>query len=78
MIAVASLSASAGSHRLALPVERLAELRRRFGDAEDWFREFFGHGYEGLTHAKPGSSPATDRLTDFDDSPSFAERRTTW
>jgi hypothetical protein len=54
VIAATSLSASAGSHRLALPAERLAALRNKLGDAEAWFKERFGHGYEGLTNAEAG------------------------
>lgn len=54
VVAVSSLSASAGSQRLRLAPERLAELRARFGDVEPWFKDRFGHGYEGLTHHEAG------------------------
>ena len=54
VILTSTMTASPLSHRLRLDPARLAELRSKLGAAEPWFKERFGHGFEGLTHSEAG------------------------
>lgn len=40
------------SRKLALESKTLDEVRERFGPIENWWRDTFGHGFEGLTQSE--------------------------
>jgi hypoxanthine-guanine phosphoribosyltransferase len=54
VIGASTLMASRGSGPLAATSAQLAALRAKYPDLEPWWREHFGHGFEGLTNAEAG------------------------
>lgn len=52
VIGATTLTSSRPQVTMALAPDRLTELRSRFGPAEDWWRERFGHGFDGLTNGE--------------------------
>lgn len=65
VILASTLSANSASARLAPGADVLAKLTERFADLDGWWRQRFGYGLEGLTHAEARHllrSPSADAL----------------
>lgn len=52
MLLASALTGKEDSRKLALSPESLAQVRERYSPIEGWWRETFGHGFEGLTESE--------------------------
>ncbi len=52
VVLASALTGKQYSAKMAISPERLAKLRDKFGSIENWWREQFGHGFEGFTESE--------------------------
>lgn len=74
VLLASALTGKGYSATIALSNERLAQLRDRYGSIEPWWRDTFGHGFDGLTESearfilslrdRPGPDALRDRVTE--------------
>lgn len=56
-----SLTAKDYSRKLALDPNTLRQMRGRFGSIEDWWKQQFGHGFDGLTESEARAALTYDK-----------------